>query len=1064
MATSSIYCTFATCVSRFPNRNAYLHHIRNKESHHTPEFLNEVGMKLCSTCLLPFTIRGFEKHACKGPSNLPSTQEDDGDDSSYVPTPQGDLMEMGDQNDPNSSNYDHEDHSSEHLDPHSTSLAHVENLIHTPHKQLRGVKSTIIEDVRLAFKRILNELLNKAKNGLDYREDVLAFLCFPILINNVYSKRGGKSADTECKKIMNKIRAAPNSSHVAINLLGKIQIMPQKEIPKKSAITQRFVDHLKVMVGKQRAGKALSLLESRVKGDTIAQGPEVHDRLQALFPPRSEGDFLPQTTTTNAYIILTKDDILAELSTLPRLSAPGFTGWTYELIQQLLYGEASCIDLVVQLFNYMLLGRMSHGDLWFMSKLIPVEKGDGQKGIRPLVVGDVWYRVLARIIARSVREDAEKALAPFQLGVATRGACEGLGHVANLFDAHIFEESNSEIDLCILSIDFRNAFNSIHRSAIYSELIKVFPKLVPLFKFAYGMEYPIYFSDGTSVCVSGTGIRQGDPLGPLYFALGIQEILRRSATNGSARVFAYLDDINLFGNLTDCLSAYDRIRKDASKIGLILNPSKSVIHSKLQPDFSNFPYHPTWSQDGIKILGVPVGNGDYVRTVVQHKLEKASAVLPAIQELEPGLGLSLINQCINVRPIFIARTIIPSVVKDHLMHFDTKIDLCLAKLCKHEQLNEVSASVRHLPVDRGGIGVRRIAECEPHFSQSFLHAYLMMTKLGALDFFNFVLGRTQRRDIIWECLERNVKNFNFNRLSPSDAANPLVPPDVVEKNLLSPKLMNVDNDNFIFQTIVNKLQGQPERLSWFLSQAHVGTAPWLSLGCSSVHLYQMDSHQFSHALSMRLLMPLTTAMMGKGIKCKCGFVSDLRDGDFGYHAINCKFFAELRTRRHDWCASALEDYVTAMGFKEGLERKPKLTGNDTTLEADLKFVMDNVIYTVDLSICNPTSLKYRQKGSDHEGGVAALYKEELKRAHYAQLGTDVGGEVIPFILEASGRLGPAASKLVDHISDLDDLVETPDRKKKYLRKFFFGRLSVHLIKGNAYLFKRYCDNSTYVDM
>lgn len=64
------------------------------------------------------------------------------------------------------------------------------------------------------------------------------------------------------------------------------------------------------------------------------------------------------------------------------------------------------------------------------------------------------------------------------------------------------------------TIDFSNAFNSIRRRIVYDAIATYDPRLLKLFVWAYGSATPVYLTDGSFVCNSESGVRQGDPLGP----------------------------------------------------------------------------------------------------------------------------------------------------------------------------------------------------------------------------------------------------------------------------------------------------------------------------------------------------------------------------------------------------------------------------------------------------------------------------------------------------------------------------------------------------------------------
>jgi len=87
------------------------------------------------------------------------------------------------------------------------------------------------------------------------------------------------------------------------------------------------------------------------------------------------------------------------------------------------------------------------------SNLIGLDKNQGQS-VRPIAIGEVFYRIAAFRAQQAVRGVACEKLHPIQLGIGTPNGCESIVH--NL--QHVLEQPQQPV--ASLTIDFANAFNS----------------------------------------------------------------------------------------------------------------------------------------------------------------------------------------------------------------------------------------------------------------------------------------------------------------------------------------------------------------------------------------------------------------------------------------------------------------------------------------------------------------------------------------------------------------------------------------------------------------------------
>ena len=80
-------------------------------------------------------------------------------------------------------------------------------------------------------------------------------------------------------------------------------------------------------------------------------------------------------------------------------------------------------------------------------------------------------------------------------------------------------------DFVVFKVDMSNAFNAVSRQAVLDECATFFPELLPWVSWCYGSHSWLWHPMGK--ISSQSGVQQGDPLGPMLFALVLHKLVTR---------------------------------------------------------------------------------------------------------------------------------------------------------------------------------------------------------------------------------------------------------------------------------------------------------------------------------------------------------------------------------------------------------------------------------------------------------------------------------------------------------------------------------------------------------
>ena len=208
------------------------------------------------------------------------------------------------------------------------------------------------------------------------------------------------------------------------------------------------------------------------------------------------------------------------------------------------------------------------------------------------------------------------------------------------------------------------------------------------------------------------GVQQGDPLGPLGFALTLHpliEIIKSSLPSSLAMNAWYLDDGTLVGSPESLSAALGIIEKEGPKLGLHLNRRKSLLFIPKECDASSspLPSDVPVAQGGFTLLGCPIGPPSYCEDILRARIDKIKQSLAALHELRDAqCETALLRSCLALPKLsYIIRTCPPCHISEGCKEFDSIIRDSL-EMILGGPVSEWSLLKATLPSSRGGINLR----------------------------------------------------------------------------------------------------------------------------------------------------------------------------------------------------------------------------------------------------------------------------------------------------------------------------------------------------------------------
>ena len=334
-------------------------------------------------------------------------------------------------------------------------------------------------------------------------------------------------------------------------------------------------------------------------------------------------------------------------------------------------------------------------------RLIPLDKCPG---VRPIGVGEVARRIIAKAILRTIGKDIEEAAGSLQVCAGQDGGCEAAVHAMR----SIFQDADTEG--CLL-VDASNAFNTLNRKTALHNISILCPPLSPVLINTYRAPVRMIIV-GSGEISSTEGTTQGDPLAMAMYALAIVPLIHklRSITPDVKQVW-YADDATGAGPCEKLREWWDQVEHLGPTFGYYPNAAKTYLivkeehENKAKALFADTDVHITIN--GKRHLGAALGSNTFTEEYVSCKVGewvKEIEQLSTIASTQPHAAYAAFTHGLSSHWTYISRTI-PDI-QDLLHPLERAIHQHLIPaLTGRESCSQAERDLLALPTRLGGMGL-----------------------------------------------------------------------------------------------------------------------------------------------------------------------------------------------------------------------------------------------------------------------------------------------------------------------------------------------------------------------
>jgi hypothetical protein len=508
-----------------------------------------------------------------------------------------------------------------------------------------------------------------------------------------------------------------------------------------------------------------------------------------------------------------------------------------------------------------------------------------------------------------------------------------------------------------------------------------------------------------------------------------------------SKLFVYIDDISIIGPPEELSKAIQIVNSYGPTYGLKLNLNKCLIlQGTTTYDYSdiiNQNQIRSYYNNGIEILGTPIGDDTYITVWLEQKLIELRHDADQIKSIHDKQSEWLLfYYVLRNKLTYIMRTINPNLIKN--ITSDIKeifMDLIQDIVGNHVILQDYHHMLASLPFQVGGCGLNYY-----YLDDLSVSSYVA----SAITAFQFMDKETIiTSDDSWyeNNLIKFIQQHNINCGKEVDYETILKDLDSIDistVNKLQKKLSDelIENHTKQFKNTIIK---HKDIYSRYENICDENSSKFL-LAIPRFGSTTFNNQEFITSLSLKLIIPLFQT--NNIIKCNCN--KSVMVDSYCDHLLTCSFRNEWKIR-HDNIARGISDLAKDAGQHVRLDTGSNrmFEENGKRLYTDLTFFNSSLhngkTIRFDISVTHSTT-----KDKDHSN---IDRREKLKNKKYGETSDNNGVIFQPIVITSQGIYSDAAAKLVSNLCN--EVAKRTNRPYSVIKHNWLVRLSCILNKANA---------------